>query len=210
MSSPTSEPVINSNPSLQKYYASLESRIGYKLLLGGTRHFGYYERSTSWPFLISRALRAMEDHLFKTLSLEKGAFVLDAGCGVGHVAIHLARKGLRVQGIDVIDRSIEEANRNIKAEALESAVAVQKMDYHHLDGFEVNKFDGVYTMETFVHATDPEGALKKNFRVLKPGGKVTFYEYDNIIPSSATLKSKDAMDKINMYASMPSNARFED
>jgi sterol 24-C-methyltransferase len=49
----------------------------------------------------------MEDHLFNTLGLEKGAHVLDAGCGVGHVAIHLARRGLQVQGIDVVDRHRE-------------------------------------------------------------------------------------------------------
>lgn len=37
------EPLINHNPSLQSYYTSLESRIGYRLFLGGTRHFGYYQ-----------------------------------------------------------------------------------------------------------------------------------------------------------------------
>lgn len=35
-------PVINDNPELQSYYQSLESRIGYRLVLGGTRHFGYW------------------------------------------------------------------------------------------------------------------------------------------------------------------------
>lgn len=32
-------PLIENKP-LQRYYASLESRIGYRLVLGGTRHFG--------------------------------------------------------------------------------------------------------------------------------------------------------------------------
>lgn len=35
-------PLINDNPELQSYYQSLESRIGYRLVLGGTRHFGYW------------------------------------------------------------------------------------------------------------------------------------------------------------------------
>lgn len=35
-------PLINSNPELQTYYQSLESRIGYRFVLGGTRHFGYW------------------------------------------------------------------------------------------------------------------------------------------------------------------------
>lgn len=35
-------PLINDNPELQSYYQSLESRVGYRLVLGGTRHFGYW------------------------------------------------------------------------------------------------------------------------------------------------------------------------
>lgn len=36
------QPLINDNPELQSYYQSLESRVGYRLVLGGTRHFGYW------------------------------------------------------------------------------------------------------------------------------------------------------------------------
>jgi cyclopropane fatty-acyl-phospholipid synthase-like methyltransferase len=42
----------------------------------------------------------MEDHLIATPALEKGSNVLDAGCGDGYVAIHLAKNGYRVHGID--------------------------------------------------------------------------------------------------------------
>jgi hypothetical protein len=45
-----SQPHINDNCQVQAYYCGLESRIGYQLLLGGTRHFGFYERDTWWPF----------------------------------------------------------------------------------------------------------------------------------------------------------------
>lgn len=41
---PNQGPLINSNPQLQSPYRSLESRIGYRLLLGGTRHLGFYEK----------------------------------------------------------------------------------------------------------------------------------------------------------------------
>ena len=103
---------INHNPTLQKYYHSFESRVCYKIFLGDTRHFGYYALGIYWPFPINRALRAMEDHLFHSLGLEPGAEVLDAGCGVGHVAIRFAQQGLRVQGIDVVDHHIQKAQRS--------------------------------------------------------------------------------------------------
>lgn len=34
--------LIKENAPLQSYYHKLESRIGYRLVLGGTRHFGYW------------------------------------------------------------------------------------------------------------------------------------------------------------------------
>ena len=106
------EPKFNYNPTLQTYYHSLESRIGYKLFLRDTRHFGYYDSGTYWPFPIDGALRAMEDHLFRSLQLKSGAKVLDAGCGVGHVAIRFALKGLQVEGIDIVDHHVQKAQRS--------------------------------------------------------------------------------------------------
>ena len=51
------------------------------------------------------------------------------------------------------------------------------MDYHYLS-FENSSFDGVYTSETLVHATDPRQAVNELFRVLKPGGAISLHEYD--------------------------------
>jgi len=203
------EPLITPNKPLQDYYASLESRIGYRLVLGGTRHFGFYPPGTYWPFPIGKALRAMEDNLIMTLALPKGSNVLDAGCGVGHVAIHLAKAGYNVHGIDVIDHHIVKATRNIVAEGVSAQVKVSKGDYHHLDTFSDESFDGVYTMETFVHATDPEAAAAEFFRVIRPGGSLAMYEYDHLDFSTQTEEASNSWATINKYAAMPSNDRFK-
>src|ERR1700761_5595098 len=105
-------PVGDHSFQLQRYYASLESRAGYRLFLGGTRHYGYYRKDTDWPWPIGRALRAMEDHLFNSLGLSEGAKVLDAGCGYGHVAIRGARRGLQIQCIDIVPRHVKRAQQN--------------------------------------------------------------------------------------------------
>ncbi|EKV19534.1 putative methyltransferase type 11 protein [Penicillium digitatum] len=201
------QPLIDNNPMLQSYYHSLESRIGYRIILGGTRHFGYYEHDTWWPFPLSRALRTMEDKLAASLELERGAYVLDAGCGVSHVAIHLAAKhGLKVQGIDIVDHHIVKARRNIARSGLSGEqVSVRKMDYHHLDSFENGTFDGVYTMETFVHATHPQNVLRNFFRVLRPGGRLALFEYDHDSIENADEASALSMKKINEVAAMPTN-----
>lgn len=206
------EPLIQPNPSLQRYYASLESRIGYWCFLGGTRHFGYYQPGTKWPFPINSALRRLEDHLFDSLDLQPGAEILDAGCGVGHVAMHLARKGLRVHGIDVVSNHLEWARQGIRANGLEKEVSVRLMDYHHLDGLPDASFHGVYTVETLVHATDPERALGEFFRVLKPGGSIALYEYDHsdldTLPKDIAKRFVESMEQVNSRASMPANKMF--
>lgn len=206
------EPLIQPNPSLQRYYASLESRIGYWCFLGGTRHFGYYQAGTTWPFPINSALRRMEDRLFDSLNLHPGAEVLDAGCGVGHVAMHMARRGLRVHGIDVVSNHLKWAREGIRANGLDKEVSVRLMDYHNLDGIPNAALNGVYTVETLVHATNPERALGEFFRVLKPGGSIALYEYDHsdldAVPKDVSQHLLESMEQVNGRASMPANKMF--
>ncbi|KAI1146098.1 S-adenosyl-L-methionine-dependent methyltransferase [Nemania diffusa] len=202
------ELLINANPQLQTYYSSLESRIGYRLLLGGTRHFGYYEEDTYWPFPFSRGLRRMEDKLAEVLSLPPGAQVLDAGCGVGHVALRMAQTyKLRVQAIDVVDHHIYKASRNFKQAGLPPGqLTLRKMDYHNLEPLASQSFDGIYTLETFVHATDPEAVLKGFYRLLKPGGRLALFEYDHTVNATSPQELARTMNQVNEYAAMPTNA----
>ncbi|GAW25203.1 putative methyltransferase type 11 protein [Rosellinia necatrix] len=125
------EPLINSNPNLQTYYHSLESRIGYRLLLGDTRHFGYYDEDTYWPFPLSRGLRRMEDKLAEALALPPGSQVLDSDCGVGHVASRMAQNyKLRVEAIDVAEHHVYKASLNFEQAGLPPGqLRVRKMDY---------------------------------------------------------------------------------
>jgi sterol 24-C-methyltransferase len=202
-------PVVNVNRQLQAYYASIESRVGYRLLLGGTRHFGYWPRDTYWPFPLSRGLRAMEDQLATALALPPGARVLDAGCGVGHVALHLAKNyGLQIKAIDIVDHHVEKARRNV-AHAdipLPGSVSAERMDYHHLETLESASLDGVYTMETFVHATDPEAVLETFYRILRPGGHLAMHEYEHEVYDDSTGIVATGMRQVNQYSAMPTNA----
>ena len=51
-------------------------------------------------------------------------------------------------------------------------------DYHDLADFDDSSFDGIYTMETFVHADDPQRVLQNFKRLLKPGGVLVLHEAD--------------------------------
>ncbi|OAA69118.1 Methyltransferase type 11 [Cordyceps fumosorosea ARSEF 2679] len=200
------EPIINNNPAVQSLYASLESRIGYRLVLGGTRHFGYWEKDTWWMLPVSGPLRRMEQKLFDRLDLPTGSRVLDAGCGVGHVALYMAGRGLKMTGIDIMDHHLEKARRNIsKSGPLQSQVSVQKMDYHHLETLQSDSFDGVYTMETLVHATEPEQVVAGFLRILRPGGHIVLQEYDYNFESEEEIGPvlAKAMKQMSDFGAMP-------
>jgi sterol 24-C-methyltransferase len=201
-------PPIREDSQLQKYYASFESRLGYRLVLSGTRHFGYYEFENASPFPIGKALRRMEDLIYEELDLPPESEVLDAGCGVGHVAIHLAGRGLRIQAIDIVKRHVERAKQNVRVTQLENRIGVQHMDYHSLANFRSGQFDGMYTCETFVHANDPETALAEFFRVLKPGGRLVQHEYDHQPVESFPTGFRDKLERVNDLSSMPGWQRF--
>lgn len=206
------EPRITENPVLQRYYAAWESRIGYRLVMGGTRHFGYYPLGTKWPLPLSAALRRMEDHLYDLLELPAGSEILDAGCGNCHVALHFARKGLRVQGIDIVANHIRRARQEIKAQRMEAMVSAQVADYHHLDWIPDESFDGVCTMETFVHAREPEQVLSEFFRILKPGGSIAMHEYwhldDDELPPGTPKDLSESIKRIDRESAMPTDRRL--
>ncbi|KAF2651424.1 S-adenosyl-L-methionine-dependent methyltransferase [Lophiostoma macrostomum CBS 122681] len=148
-------------PSVEEYYSSLESRFGYWLLLGNARHC---------------ALRAMEEKLYTRLDTKDGS-VLDAGAGSGYVAMYMARKGLDVQAVDITPHHIVDARKNVHKHHLDDKVQVEYGNYHNLT-YPDASFNGIYTMETFVHADDPLKVLQGFYRMLKPGGVLVLHEAD--------------------------------
>ena len=158
------------------YYRMRESRWGYKLVLGGTKHFGYYPNPTK-AITMKRAMMNMEDQLAQALALPAGSRILDAGCGMGRVAVHLAQtNGYHIDGVDLLDFNINEAKNYALKNGQNQLVTFRVGDYTQLP-FADDSFDGIYTMETLYHAPDYNVALAELRRVLKPGGRLVLFEY---------------------------------
>ncbi|KAA8652703.1 class I SAM-dependent methyltransferase [Aspergillus tanneri] len=98
--------------------------------------------------------------------------------------------------IDVVQQHLDKAKWIVSRSAIsEGWFTVQKMDYHHLENFEGQTFDGIYTMGTFVQDTDPEAVLAGFFHELRPGGRLSLLK--------VLFRS---MRKINEVAAMPTNS----
>jgi ubiquinone/menaquinone biosynthesis C-methylase UbiE len=198
----------NNNPVVD-YYHTWESKLGYRWL-DGIKHFGYYpEGQEKLPK--REAQHLMNEQLATALSLPNGAHVLDAGCGEGGVAIHLAQKhGLKVSGIDLLDFNVGRANATAAEDNVQN-VDFQIGTYMQLP-FADNTFDGIYTMETLVHAPDYQKAMAELYRVLKPGGKLALFEYSIIPKSQVPAQQKQGYENIrhiNRVSSMPAFNEFK-
>jgi sterol 24-C-methyltransferase len=185
-----------------RYYDRGESRIGYRVLLGGTKHFGYYEPGQS-RWLLRSAMQRMEARLAAEIGLPAGSKVLDAGCGIGNVARALAaHRALDVTGIDILDFNIAEARRRSTKAGLSDLTRFQLGDYHQLD-FPDASFDGIYTMETFVHSANPKAALAEFARVLRPGGRLVMFEYSRTPDDQVSAEANAAIRRVCDEAAMP-------
>lgn len=195
--------------NVKAYYNTKESKLGYILFLKGAKHFGYYDNGDKM-YQISKSLRKMERKIGEALNLPAKSKVLDAGSGMGTVSRNLARWfQYDITGIDILDFNLAAARKEAsKPENSNLAVNYLEMDYHKLD-FEDSSFNGVYTTETFVHASDPQKVLKEFYRVLKPGGKLVQLEYSHDPYKTMTDAEKHSFEFVNKYAAMPAFDLFE-
>ncbi|HMA69557.1 MAG TPA: class I SAM-dependent methyltransferase [Candidatus Mcinerneyibacterium sp.] len=56
------------------------------------------------------------DFLEEEFQLEKGAKILDVGCGIGRHAVELTKRGYNVTGLDISEKMLEIAEENCKKE----------------------------------------------------------------------------------------------
>lgn len=113
--------------------------------------------------------RIEREAVFSYLEPQAGMSVLDIGCGTGNYALALARKGLKVTGVDISPAMLARARAKAEAESLE--VEFLQADAGQLP-FPDNCFDGVLSVSALEFLPDLHAALREAYRVLKPGGRL--------------------------------------
>jgi SAM-dependent methyltransferase len=108
------------------------------------------------------------DFLVEALGLSAGQRVLDVGCGPGRHAVELARRGIRVHGVDISERFVELARRDAPREA-----TFERLDARELP-FEAD-FDAVICLcqgafGLMVDGGDDDAVVAGIARALVPGG----------------------------------------
>jgi 2-polyprenyl-6-hydroxyphenyl methylase/3-demethylubiquinone-9 3-methyltransferase len=98
--------------------------------------------------------------------------VLDVGCGGGILVEAMAKRGARVTGIDLADKSLQIAELH----ALESGVEARyrKIAAEDLALESPGRFDIVTCMELLEHVPDPARTVQACADLVRPGGTVFF------------------------------------
>jgi len=100
-----------------------------------------------------------------------GLSVLDIGCGLGGVDLHLAREhgAARIIAIDIDPALIERCNQ-----LAEKYQATERLEFHCVEpgplAFEAASFDIVTSKDSIIHIADKYELARDIFRILQPGG----------------------------------------
>jgi len=96
---------------------------------------------------LEEAQRAKMDHVCRKLELRPGQRVVEAGCGWGSLAIHMAREyGVHVRAFNISHEQIRHARERAGALGLEGRVEFVEADYRTVEG-EYDAFVSVGMLE---------------------------------------------------------------
>lgn len=114
-------------------------------------------------------------------NLQKGAAVLDAGCGIGRISVELALLDFAVTGVDLIKSELEAAAESAKDESVSLNLIQADLRSFKLQNHNLNQFDAAVNLYTsFGYCATPEEdalILKSIFDSVKDGG---FFLLENI------------------------------
>jgi len=120
----------------------------------------------------ARSLERTNEAVVDALALTADDRCLDAGCGVGGTAIHVARRvGARVLGVTLSERQAELARGFAGEAGVGDRAAFVVADYG-ATGLAAGTFDAVWLLESFCHAESPGAVLRHLSGLLRPGGRL--------------------------------------
>lgn len=114
----------------------------------------YYPEAT---LTLEQAQRAKMDHVCRKLQLKPGERVVEAGCGWGGLARHMAKHyGVNVRSYNISREQIKYAREKTKQQGLDGRIEYVEDDYRNIDG----------TYDAFVSVGMLEHVGRDNFHAL--------------------------------------------
>ncbi|MCY4156311.1 MAG: methyltransferase domain-containing protein [Gammaproteobacteria bacterium] len=122
---------------------------------------------------LARALVRMVEAIVEPANIQARHHVVDAGCGVGGTAIHLAKtRRCRVTGINLTPAQLELAAEKASNEEVADRVSFERADCSKSLPFADGSVDAVVNIESACHYDNRDRFLREVSRILKPSGKL--------------------------------------
>ncbi|WFE29253.1 methyltransferase domain-containing protein [Solwaraspora sp. WMMD791] len=156
----------------------------------GHLHMWYwYDRDD--PATLTEAVLRITQKVTDTLGLRRGEHLMDAGCGPGGTAVYLATThDVRITGITLSEFELHRATTRARRAGVDDRVRFQLADFMALP-YRTGSFDAVLALESLQNAPDLDLALRELFRVLRPGGRISFSDF--------TLESSAEPDRLSAF-----------
>ena len=145
----------------------------YEYGWGQSFHFAPRAANESFAATLARH----EHYIAHRLGLGPGMTAVDLGCGVGGPLIEIARfSGARIVGVSDNALHVERAAKRSEEAGLSHLADWLECDFMQVDAPDAS-FDAAYSIEATCCAPDKAGVYGEAFRLLRPGGRFTAYEY---------------------------------
>lgn len=126
-------------------------------------------------------LGGLRSKIARDLPIKPDMYILDVATGEGFFAIEVAKcdDSLRITGIDISQKVIQEAEKNVRENRLQDRIKFLRMDTVHMD-FHDEEFDMAINFTGFeeIHLSRGREGVQKTFlevsRVLKSGSYFCF------------------------------------
>ncbi len=128
-----------------------------------------------FPPVMEWATRVFRREIADLVSMAEGR-VLEIGAGTGANLGYYTHSVSEVVGIEPVEAMLETAKKQVAQSSHGVPVTLQVGDARDLP-FEDESFDSVVACLVYCTIPNPDVAAKEMHRVLKPGGKLIFFEH---------------------------------
>ena len=143
-------------------------------------HFGLFEPGEilSESAGLARAVERMIDVIVAPAGIRAEHRVVDAGCGTGGTAIHLARRhGCTVNGVNISREQLKLAEKKARDAGLDDRISFAYADCSQHLPFADDSADVVVNIESACYYSDRSRFLQEVRRILKPGGRIAAMDW---------------------------------